>query len=325
MTTSSPRTSVHRRPIHAAAVVILAVTTGAIVACTHTTTSTATPATTDATPAASSSSGPSSAAGGDTTPAGRAPLPLGPSTAVRVPTGRTSARAPLRRLAAALAASPADTEHGAFEYVADQQRVGTTTVTDGVGTTVMTPLTHRRWRAADRSGREQTVEYPPGTATITATTGSSRTDESTFAPGELPGPADLGTDRATIAAAITSRARPEDGAMGIVRAVDELYRDRAPRAAARAAILHILADADLDWTGPGVDKLGRACLITSVDTRGPRNAGVRRDLLYLDPATGEVTGYEHILLTNPGKLTGAFPQTIDLRLYTARGRRGSAR
>jgi hypothetical protein len=241
-----------------------------------------------------------------------------------VPTGRTSARAPLRRLAATLVASPADTQHGAFEYVAEQQRVGTTTVTDGVGTTVMTPMTHRRWRAADRSGREQTIEYPPGTATITATR-SARTDESTFAPGELPGPADLGTNRATIAATVTSQARPENGAMGVVRAVDELYRDRAPRVAARAAILEVLAEADLDWTGPGVDKLGRACLIASVDTRGPRSTGVRRDLLYLDPATGEVIGYEHVLLTNPGKLTGTFPQTMDLHLYTARGRGAKAR
>lgn len=319
MTTSSPHTGIRQHLPLAAAVLILATLAGCAA-----TTDTAPPAAVGA-PPATATSGPAPAAGGDKTPAGRAPLPAGPTAAVRVPTGRTSARAPLQRLAAALVASPADTEPGTIEYVAEQQQVATTTVTAGTGTTAMTPMTHQRWRAADRSGREQTVEYPPGTATITPSTRSIRTDESTFAPGELPGPADLGTDRATITAAITSRTRPGHGTVDIVRAVNELYRDRAPRAATRAGILQILADADLDWTGPGVDKLGRHCLITSIDARDPRNPGVARDLLYLDPNTGEVTGYEHVLLTNPGKLTGTFPQTMDLRLYTVRGRRATTR
>lgn len=241
---------------------------------------------------------------------------------MRVATGRGSARDPLRRLAANLVAAPADTEHGAWEYVTEQQWIGHTTVRDGVGTTEMIPMTHQRWRAADRSGRKQTREYPPGTATITTGTRSIHTDVSTFVPGELPGSCRPGRRPDHDHHGYHRPGQAGNGAMDVVRAVDELYRDRAPRRVARVAILGILADADLDWTGAGVDKIGRACLIVSVDTRGP---GVRRDLLYLDPATGEVTGYERVLLTNPGKLTGPFPQTIDLRLYRTRGRRATAR
>jgi hypothetical protein len=326
MTTSSPRTGIRRYLIPAAAAALILAATGVIViARAGATSDTATSATAEEPPAPTSSGPPSAAASGDPAPAGRAPLPPGSSTSVRVPTGRASAREPLRRLAAALVASPADTEPGTWEYVAEQQWAGNTTVRNGVGTTEMIPMTHQRWRATDRSGRTLTREYPPGTATITTGTRSTRTDVSTFAPGELPGPADLGTGRATITAAITDRAQPENGVTDVVRAVDELYRDRAPRVAARAAILEVLADADLDWTGSGVDKTGRACLIVSVDTRNPPSPGVSRDLLYLDPATGEVTGYELVLLTNPGALAGPFPQTADLHLYTTRGRRTTAR
>ncbi|RSM42200.1 hypothetical protein DMB66_54960 [Actinoplanes sp. ATCC 53533] len=330
MTTPSPRIKIRRYLIPAAAAVLsLAVTAGVIdIVGAGGTADTATSAASDATPTPPSSRPSSAAPSNDPEPAGRAPLPSGSAQTIRVFTGRTSAREPLRRLAATLTASRADTERGAFEYVAEQQWAGSTTVIDRVGTTAMIPMTHQRWRAADRSGHKQTREYPPGTEPSTWSAlprHTVRINARYFDPGELPGPADLGADRGTVTAAITSRTQPENGIMDVVRAVDELYRDRAPRLTTRAAILDILADADLDWTGPDTDKLGRACLTVSIDTRTPRNPGVSRDLLQLDPATGEVTGYEHVLLTNPGGLTGRFPQTADLHLYTTRDRRATVR
>jgi hypothetical protein len=259
-----------------------------------------------------------------TEPSARAPQPAAMENE-RVASGLPSAREPLQRLAAALTTSPADTDRGTFEDVAEQQWAGDTTVVDGVGTTVMMVMAHRRWRAPDGSGRVETRDYPPGTATITARSPSTSLDVRTFGPGELTGPVRLRGDRAGVTAALRAGAQPENGVMDVVRGVDELCRSRALQRAARAAVLTVLADAGLDWAGPSTDKLGRARVSVSVDTRTIGNPGVRRDILSFDPATGDLTGYELVLLTNPGALTGTFPQTADLHLYTARGRQTTPR
>lgn len=256
----------------------------------------------------------------DVPPSGPAPVPTVSLQELRIATGLPSARAPLTSLAASLASTPTDDAVGPVEYVRELQWAASTTITGSRGTTVIQPMTHQRWWASDGSGQTETRRYRPGTDILVPGAHASDVDTRPYEPGSLPGPAVLPIDDARMDTFLRDNAQPENGIADVISAVADLYSTRVPLPATRAAVLHVLAAADLDWRGHTKDKTGADTLTVSADTHSAGSPGAVRLLLRLHPLTGDVTGFERILLRNPGRLTGRFPQTHDVRIFVERRR-----
>jgi hypothetical protein len=289
-------------------VVVLGVA-GGIAITRPSTTSTAAPATSAA--ASSAVSNPSTecpTATGDRTPAAPAPTrpPTGP-TVVQFSHGTEPARPHLRALIEQVSAAPDDPPAcGRYAYLHVRQWAADTTIgPDGLGTTQTIEFDYRRWRADDGSGRVSTMRDEPAADPATTT--------EDFPAGGLPGAlsAPVNTDPGLLSSQMDAVQPWENGDQAGIRATAEIYGWHTPNRDQRATILAVLRDSELIWRGNAVDRVGRAGVAVSFDS----DNGVSRDLLILDPATGEPLAYELVTLRNPGKLTGPFPAVQDYQLF----------
>jgi hypothetical protein len=259
-------------------------------------------------PVASNSSAECPTATGDPVPAAPAPTrpPTGP-TAVQFPDGTEPARPHLRALIEHVnAGSDEPPACGRYAYLHVRQWAADTTIgPDGLGTTQTIEFDYRRWRADDGSGRVITMRDEP-TADPAATTED-------FGAGGLPGAlsAPVNTDPGLLSSQIDHIQPWENGDQAGIRGTADIYGWHTLDRDQRATILAVLRDSELIWRGNAVDRVGRAGVAVSFDS----DNGVSRDLLILDPATGEPLAYELVALRNPGKLTGPFPAVQDYRLF----------
>jgi hypothetical protein len=313
---TSPSAAPRRRwaSITAAAVTVVVVlgVAGSITIIRSSTMSTAAPATSGtASPPVSTSAFQCPTATGDPTPVGPAPTrqPTGP-TVVQFPHGAEPARPRLRALIEHVSAVPDDPSAcGRYAYLHVRQWAGDTTIgPDGLGATSTIEFDHRRWRAEDGSGRVITMRDEPAADPATTT--------EDFPAGELPGPlsAPVNTDPGLLASQINDIHPWESGDQAGIRAAAEIYGWHIPSSDQRTTILAVLRDSELIWRGNAVDRVGRAGVAVSFDS----DNGVSRDVLILDPATGEPLAYELVTLRNPGKLTGPFPAVEDYHLFLDR-------
>ncbi|MEU7823016.1 hypothetical protein [Catellatospora sp. NPDC049133] len=90
-----------------------------------------------------------------------------------------------------------------------------------------------------------------------------------------------------------------DGPEHVVRAVAALCREHLLDPRQRSAALSVLADVPgLKWHGLTQDRVGRQGAAVTLDTGDPA-AGMVRDILLIDPASGHLLGYEQIAMTPP--------------------------
>lgn len=211
------------------------------------------------------------------------------------------ARPRLRALAQAVTASACDRADGPYAYVQLREwAIGNTAAT---GTAV---LQYEHWLAADGSGRSTSVttrvpadENPP-------------TDE-TFPPGAgLVDPAPLSDDPGILAARLNSIDAFARGPQSVLRALAEVNQWMAPGRDVRATALTVLADTDrLTYHGTVTDRAGRPGLAIAALS----NNGGTRDLILLDPHTGELLAHEHTAMRDPGKLGITEPTVVTYTLY----------
>lgn len=106
----------------------------------------------------------------------------------------------------------------------------------------------------------------------------------------------------------------ENGPGELFATVSDLYHEKHPTSAVRAAILRILADrSDVAFRGEVTDRAGRqgvAVTTTSNDSGLPT-----RYLLIFDPTTGDLLDSEDILTTSAGKLHVRIPAVLTYTLY----------
>jgi hypothetical protein len=274
-------------------VVVLGVA-GAIAITRSSTTNAAAPATSAAaSPAVSNSSAECPTATGDPTPVAPAPTrqPTGP-TVVQFPHSTEPARRHLQALIEHVSAAPNDsTACGRYAYLHVRQWAADTTIgPDGLGTTQTIEFDYRRWRAEDGSGRVITMRDEPAADPATTT--------EDFPAGGLPGPlsAPVNTDPGLLASQINDIQPWANGDQAGIRATAEIYGWHTPNRDQRATILAVLRDSELIWRGNAIDRVGRPGVAVSFDS----DNGVSRNLLILDPATGEPLAFELVTLRNPG-------------------------
>ncbi|MFB9357811.1 hypothetical protein [Actinoplanes nipponensis] len=226
---------------------------------------------------------------------------------MQFPHGTEPARPHLRALIEQVSAAPSDPpDCGRYAYLHVRQWAADTTIgPDGLGTTQTIEFDYRRWRADDGSGRVITMRDEPAADPATTT--------EDFPAGGLPGAlsAPVNTDPGLLSSQINDIQPWENGDQAGIRATAEIYGWHTPNRDQRATILAVLRDSELIWRGTAVDRVGRAGVAVSFDS----DNGVSRDLLILDPATGEPLAYELVTLRNPGKLTGPFPAVEDYQLF----------
>jgi hypothetical protein len=232
---------------------------------------------------------------------------------VQFPNDAAPARPRLRALAEQVRSAPADSATcGRYAYLHLRQWAADTTVgSDGLGTTEVIQFDYKRWRADDGSGRVMTTRF---TSTSTATA-----DVEDFPASGLPGAVrePLSTDPLVMAKQMNDIQPPAVGEQAVLRATADIYGWHTPDRDQRTAILAVLMDRNLRWRGQAIDRVGRPGVAVSVDS----DNGSVRDLLILDPATGQPLAYELVFLRNPGRLTGPFPNVQDYMLYLGHHRR----
>ena len=109
----------------------------------------------------------------------------------------------------------------------------------------------------------------------------------------------------------------EVGVQARLRSLGDVAREYALPCPVRAAALLVLAQSPVIWRGEATDKAGRTGVAISIDSTD----GVSRETLILNPATGVLLTHEEIILRNPGKLAGPFPQLRSSTAYIETGRR----
>lgn len=260
------------------------------------------------------------------TPSSRPPAPVSPATActtepapstteaVAVPQVGSDASQWLRATAKTLALAPSDHETGRYAHIQHFAWYADLTVgSDHIGRTE-TRLEHTdSWFTDDGAATLITTVYPPTPGTTNPRKGKPaavhRADE---LPGEFhtsfPGPPS--PDPATLRTQLADLQPPQVGPQAILRATAALAREYHLPCPVRAALLHQLATTTPTWRGEVADRLGRPGAAISIDDP----AGIERDTLIIDPTIGTILAYHELILRNPGKLAGAFPQD---RSYTA--------
>lgn len=240
--------------------------------------------------------------------------PSAPPTtkAVAVPQVGSDAAPWLQATAKTLALAPSDHETGRYAHIQYLAWYADLTIGDDHIGRSETRVEHTEgWFADDGAATLITTVYPPGTTNPRKgkPTAVHRADEP---PGtfhtSFPGPPS--SDPATLRTQLKNLQPPQVGPQAIVRATAALVREYALSCPVRAALLHHLATTTPIWRGEVTDRLGRPGTAISIDDPD----GVERDVLIIDPTTGTILAYHELLLRNPGRLAGAFPQD---RSYTA--------
>jgi len=224
-----------------------------------------------------------------------------PVIAPTTPDTTRPARPQLRALAKAVTTSACDRAEGAYAYVQIRQWVISNTATTGTAL-----LQYQHWLAADGSGRstssttrEPADENPP-------------TDE-TFPPGASPvDPAPLNNDPAILAARLDSINPFALGPQSPLHVLAELNQWQTPGRHVQAAAVAVLRDTHgLTYHGVVTDRAGRPGIAIAASSHN----GATRDLIILDPHTGELLAYEHTAMRDPGALGNTRPTVLTYTLY----------
>jgi hypothetical protein len=229
--------------------------------------------------------------------------PVSPPAALSAP---SPARPHLRPVIRDLGDAACDTQKGRYAYT--QTRQWATNVASSGGTTTLDVQLwqYQRWAAPDNSGRTITITQP--------TEDQARTDES-YRPGELPvHVARLATDPGLLAAQLNAIQPFANGPQSALRAWDDLNAWSSPNRAQRTAALTVFRDTDgIDFNGTTHDRAGRTGIALTVTS----DNGGTRDLIILDPHTGELLAYEMTALRDPGRLGITQPTVLDYHLFFA--------
>ncbi len=229
--------------------------------------------------------------------------PAQPPAALSAP---IPAREHLRPLIRDLGAAACDTQKGRYAHTQTRQWATNVSASGGTTTLDVQVWQYQRWRGPDSSGRAITITQP--------TEGQARTDE-TYRPGQTPVEAlRLATDPGLLAAQLSHIQPTEEGPQFYLRAWAEVNAWYSPDRAQRAAALAVFRDTDgIDFNGTTHDRTGRPGIALSVTS----DNGGTRDLLILDPRTGELLAYEMTALRDPGRLGITEPTVLDYHLFLA--------
>ena len=204
--------------------------------------------------------------------------------------------------------APTVCERAKGRYAHTQIRQWATNMSSSGGVTTLDVQVwqYQRWRATDNSGRLLTITRP--------IEGPARTD-TTFRRGEIDEPLKrLPTDPGLLAEQFNCIQPAENGPQSDLRAWSDLNAWFSPNRAQRAAALTVFSDTDaLNWHGTTQDRAGRRGIALSVNS----DSGGTRDLLILDPRTGELLAYELTALRDPGALGITEPTVLDYHLFLA--------
>jgi hypothetical protein len=199
-----------------------------------------------------------------------------------------------------------DFQMGRYAHSQIRQWATNMSSSDGVTTLDVQVWQYQRWRATNNSGREITITEP--------IEGPARTDR-IYRPGQIDEPLKrLPTDPGLLWAQFDRIQPEENGPQSVLRAWSDLNVWFSPNRAQRAAALTVFSDTDaLTWHGATRDQAGRPGIGLSVIS----DNGGTRDLLILDPATGELLAYELTALRDPGALGITEPTVLDYHLFLA--------
>lgn len=315
MTPADPQHTVPRRrtatPVAAVLSVAAAVTVVAVLA-PRVFTQRSVPAADPTTPPAASSgvaSGPPCQPPAPLSPVQLRHLAAGDRTAAPTALGRARpAREPLHTLLTSITTTGCDTRTGRLAHIQLRQWVTDTPIRGGRSTIMV--FQELRWRADDGSGRVVRTHQPAG---------GNPTSDDTHSPGTLArgiaGP--VPTNPRELAAVFDILQPVENGAQSRLRAVADLNGWHSPRRDVRAAALTVLAGTDtLRYHGEVTDRAGR----TGVAISATSDQDATRDVIVLEPDTGELLAYELTALRDPGRLGVTRPTVLDYLLFVAHTR-----
>ncbi|MBX7267532.1 hypothetical protein KIF24_16845 [Micromonospora sp. Llam7] len=223
----------------------------------------------------------------------------------------TPAREPLHALVASIVASGCDATTGSYAHIRIRQWAADTASTRGRTRTVTILHDEQRWRADDGSGRIISTRHP-----ATGDPTHDQTHPAGGLPAAVTGP--LATDPALLAGQINDiHPITAIGPPAALRALADINGWHTPNLAVRAAAIAVLRDTDgLLHHGTVTDRAGRPGI--AVSATSPDNT--TRDLIILDPRTGDLLASELTLLRDPGQLGITEPTVADYVLYLARTR-----
>ena len=244
--------------------------------------------------------------------AGKGEEPVSSSSAspaaMALPDEVMPAAAPLRLLHQRAAAALDTPASGRYAFVHVRLWAADSTLGPGRAAAVsIVEFEEWRWRAADGSGRTTTARTSPPQTTATTDHG----------PGELAfGPDPLPTDPAALIAVLHRMHPPVLGPAAIVRAVADVGGWHTFTRDQRLAILDVLADTDgPTWLGTVADRADRRGVAVAYDDE----LTSARDMLILDPDTGDLLAYQHTATPRTGMASAVLPAEQYL-LYLTRGR-----
>ncbi len=218
----------------------------------------------------------------------------------------TPARPHLRALIHDLRAAACDTQKGRYAHTQTWQWATNISSSGDTTTLDVQVWQYQRWRAPDSAGRAVTITQP--------TEGQARTQE-TYRPGQTPVEAlRLATDPGLLAEQLSHVQPVDEGPQFYLRAWAEVNAWYSPDQAQRAAALAVFRDTDgIDFHGTAHDRAGRTGIGLSVTS----DNGGTRDLLILDPRTGELLAFEMTAMRDPGRLGITEPTVLDYHLFLA--------
>jgi hypothetical protein len=201
------------------------------------------------------------------------------------------AAASLRSLLKRLTAGDCDAQHGRYAYVQVLSWTLDGAVSSGHSRNSLSLSQYQLWRASDDSGRYRSVSTRENTVDETYRRGGL----AAFT-GKLPASA--------------------DSPAAAVRAVADLYRGASPDRTVRAATVQLLAaTGGLQYHGEVTDRAGR----TGLGYSATSNDDAARDLIILDPQTGELLAVESAAMHDPGGLGISRPTALSYQLQVANG------
>jgi hypothetical protein len=242
----------------------------------------------------------------------------------QLPSGGPGARVRLARIAAAAAASRTPRPSGLPEHLRIASWSLDSLVDDKQVTSAVVPVDVETWRAADGSGkRVQRYAEPqfrnaadrqawhdagnPG--------GAEQPTTDTFGPGELVAswPDRLPTDAAAAARWLT-HGNPIDDPGSVFHYVVDLLHEQVLTPAERATVLRVVAALPgLKYLGAVRERAGRTGAAFAVDSAYSGLPG--RYTLIVNPADGQVLGFEYMLTTDAGRLNVSIPAVIEYDTY----------
>ena len=229
--------------------------------------------------------------------------PVLPPAALSAP---RPARPHLRSVIRDLGDAACDTQNGRYAYTQTHQWATNMTSSGGTTTLDVQLWQYQRWAALDNSGRAITITQP--------TEDQARTDDS-YQPGKLPVHVTrLASDPGILAAQLDAIQPFANGPQSALRAWDDVNAWSSPSRAQRTAALEVFRDTDgMDFNGTTRDRARRTGIALSVTSEN----GGTRDLIILNPHTGELLAYEMTALRDPGRLGITQPTVLDYHLFYA--------